>query len=86
MERNNFSNTVNKNLPGICTVGSIIAQVTTAGLAFYEGFKFAHDWAKLPEGATTKDKVKVVARRVVPVVLSCGTGCGLTYAAYAESS
>lgn len=83
---NDFKATINQNLPGIFTAGSIVTQVLTAGLAFYEGMKFKEDFDKLPEDATTKTKVLTVARRIAPVVLGVTAGCGCSYAAYAEST
>lgn len=78
--------TINQNMPGILTAGSIVTQIATAGLAFYEGMKFKEDLDKLPEDATTKTKILTVIRRVAPVVLGVTAGTTMSYAAYAEST
>ena len=78
--------TINQNMPGILTAGSIVTQIATAGLAFYEGMKFKEDLDKLPEDATTKTKIFTVIRRVAPVILGVTAGTTMSYAAYAEST
>lgn len=86
MAENNFLATVKANAPGLCTAGSIIAQIGGAVLAFYEGYQFYEDWNSLPDDADGKTKALCIARRVLPIVGTVGAGCGLSYAAYAEST
>lgn len=81
---NNFVNSMKQNMPVICTVGSIIMQIGTAGLAFYEGYKFKSEWDALPDNATTKVKALKIIRRVTPVLASCTSGCVLTYGIYSS--
>lgn len=83
MANNDFMRTVHKNLPGIFTAGSIITGFATAALAVYEGWKLCEDWN--PD-AGTKDKVYLIARRLVPVLLGASASAGFCYAAHHEST
>lgn len=76
---------VDKNLPTILTGVSVVSGLITAGYALYAGFKMKEDLMDMTEDATTIDKVKMVAPRVIPVAIGMSATAGCAIAANHEN-
>lgn len=77
----------NENRPGIYTFITMVTCAATAIVGVYEGVQLYKDWQGIGgSDAPTKEKVKVVARRVAPVVVGVAVADGFAFGAYKDAA
>lgn len=82
---NKATTTIDKNLPTILTGVSVVSGIATAVYSVYAGFQIKKAWDKLPEDATTLDKVKAAAPWVIGTATGITVSAGTAIAANHES-